>query len=72
MFDNATGVTKRYTYGQIAEQLNYKDTEHIYKHPMDSGRDFTANNVKKLLSKMFPTKQDTQAGINILGAAMFF
>ena len=67
MFDVGRAVTKRYTFTQIAEQLNRKETDHIYKHPNDSGRVFTRNNVMKLIMKMFPAKHDTQAGINILG-----
>ena len=84
-----TKVSKKYTNTQIAELLNRKETEGMYKHPQDQGRVFTAGslelgrgppvpsltsphvpctgNVQAFIKKMYPSDQDTQAGINALG-----
>ena len=42
---DTTKISKRYTNTQIAEQLNRPETEHLYKHPQDQGRQFTAGSL---------------------------
>lgn len=40
-----TKVSKKYTNTQIAEMLNRKETEAMYKHPQDRDRVFTAGSL---------------------------
>ena len=62
-------VSRRYTYTQIAEQLNRPETASIYKHVNDRNRTFTAGNVQALVRKLFPGNEDTQTGVNFLEQA---
>ena len=41
-----TKVSKKYTNSQIAEILNRKETERVYKHPQDHDRVFTAGSLE--------------------------
>ena len=58
----------RYSLSQIAEQLNCQETEHLYKHPRDHVRNFTAGNVQAFLKRVFPSQDDTQAAVEMLGS----
>ena len=79
-------VCCRYTLRQIAEQLNRKETEHLYKDPADEGmpprqtynhpnqpqrncvgREFTSDNIQAFLKRVFPSQDDTQAAVEMLG-----
>lgn len=62
-------VSRPYTHQQIAEQLNRPETAAIYKHWQDRDRVFTPGNVQALLRKIFPSTEDTQAGVNLLEQA---
>lgn len=60
-------VCYRYTLSQIADQLNRKETEHLFKDPIDHGREFTVGNVQSFLKRVFPSRDDTQAAVEMLG-----
>ena len=64
---DVTKVSRKYTLTQIAEMLNLPRMAEVYKHPHDRNRKFTRGNVQAFLKKMFPSAEDTQAGINVLG-----